>query len=170
MVLCATMLTSCSAPTYSLRGNYQPEKFMETANSFDKVWDNVIDFFALNNIPISTLEKNSGIIVATEIAIDESLVTIEDQFGKISNPDAWFVLPYNKNAVGGRVTCSFNVRVKEVDNNKVSININVSNIKGRHLIKWLNTMTLRNEIVLGAVTTNCVSTGKFERDLMNLMK
>lgn len=170
MVLCTTLLTSCGVSSYPLRGNYQPEKFMETTNSFDNVWENVIDFFALNNIPISTLEKNSGIIVATEIAIDESLVTIEDQFGKISNPNAWFVLPYSKNAVGGRVTCSFNVRVKEVDNKKISINVNVSNIKGQPLISWLNTMTLKKEIVLGAITTDCASTGKFEQDLMNLMK
>lgn len=170
MVLCTTLLTSCGVSSYPLRGNYQPEKFMETNSSFDKVWSNVIDFFAINSIPITTLEKSSGIIVASNISIDDKLVTIEDQQGKLTNPDAWFVLPYEKGRVGGRVTCAFNVRVKESENGKVIININTSNINGYGISFVMDRFTLKKDYVIDAISTQCVSTGKFEQDLMNYMK
>ena len=39
-------------------------KTWTTPTEFDKLWANTIDFFGGNNIPILTLEKDSGIIVS----------------------------------------------------------------------------------------------------------
>lgn len=165
-------LWSCSPKTYPLQGNYDNQnKFIETSSSFDDVWNKVIDYFAMNNIPISTLEKASGIISATQITIDDSAVAIEDKSGQIHNQNAWIAVPYAKDRVGGTVTCSFNVRVRENDNGKIYIGINIGNIICYPKIEFVNSFTFRKEILQTNYTvSDCASTGLFEKQLLELFK
>ena len=131
MAVCLAMtLSSCVSTQAVIKGNYPILNSATTSTSYDQVWSNIIDFFAENSIPIGTIAKDSGLITATNVALDEAFVSYEDKNGQIVNPDAWFVLPYNKDVVGGRATCSFNVRVKRMENGDTNIQVNLSNIIG----------------------------------------
>lgn len=164
------LFSSCGVTTPFIKGHYETSNSIITTTPYDQVWSNVIDFFAEHNIPIGTLSKESGLITANNIAISESSVSYEDKNGQIVNPQAWFVLPYTKGVVGGRVTCSFNVRVKKVDENKTSIQINLSNPIGYYNIEYLNTFNFKKEIIYNTVPRTCQSTGNFESLLLAIFK
>jgi len=176
LVAFATLVfTSCGPTTYVLRGNYPATNSIETTTSYDAVWNNVIDFFAMNNLPIAVLEKDSGIIVASNVNIGESLVTMEDENGRIMNQSAWFVMPYRyKNngwkCVGNKARCTFNVRVRKVDETKTFVSINLGGIQGIRVLEGLNTLTFQKMYMEQETAEKCVSTGMFERDLLNLFK
>lgn len=161
-------LSSCSQKVYGLRGNYNVVTSIETNSSFEDIWDRVIDFFAENNIPIATLEKASGIVVANNVNISESLISVENEQGKILDKKAWFVFPYEKKFVSGKVQCSFNVRVRKQENGKNYISVNLGGISGYKSVLVFNPVSLKTNITEQA--TACYSTGKFEADLLNLFK
>lgn len=163
-------LYSCASTVSMIRGQYSVVNSVTTTSSFEDVWSRVIDFFAENNIPIGTIAKDSGIITATNIRFGDNLVSYEDKYGQIVNPNAWFVLPYMKDVVGGRADCSFNVRVRKNDNGTCSIQVNLSNITGYYNIEWLNTMNFKKEIIENTVPKPCSSTGAFENALLALFK
>ena len=59
-LLAAILLAGCATVG-------QPTQFNNTRSvsaSFDETWDKTISYFAQNNIPIQTLEKDSGLVVA----------------------------------------------------------------------------------------------------------
>lgn len=60
--LIITLLSSCipSKKVAYLTGDYNINTSIETDKSFDEVWDKVIDYFSVNGIAISTLEKIVG--------------------------------------------------------------------------------------------------------------
>ncbi|MDE6069610.1 MAG: hypothetical protein K2F92_01850 [Alistipes sp.] len=161
-------LSSCSQKVYRLRGNYDVVTSIETNSSFEDVWNRVIDFFAENNIPIATLEKASGIVVANSVNIPESRISIEDEQGRILDRNAWFVFPYEKKFVRGKVQCSFNIRVRKQENGKSYISVNLGGISGYKSISVFNPVNLTTNIIEQAAP--CYSTGKFEEDLLNLFK
>lgn len=163
-------LTSCVITQYKIRGTYVCQNSIETTTSFDKVWDNVIDFFAENSISINTISKESGLIVANDVAIDSSLVTFEDINGRIVDRSAWFVVPYMDDVVGGRAKCSFNVRVKKISETNTFIQVNCYNLVGYYNFKVLNTMTFKYEIIENIYPRECRSTGRFEKTLLGLFK
>lgn len=172
MAIAILFLSSCSAKVYSLQGNYDNQnKSIETTSSFDDVWNKVIDFFAINNIPISTLEKASGIISATQITIDDSSVAIEDKTGQIQNKNAWIAVPYDKDRIGGTVTCSFNVRVRQGENGKVYIGVNIGNIVCYPIVEFRDPLTFKKSPLQCRYTiSGCASTGIFEKRLLELFK
>ena len=163
---------SCTPVKYTIQGSYQPATSFVTSKSFDYVWNNVIDFFAENNLPIEILEKDSGLIVSNNIKVGDNLVTWEDENGKLVNPDSWFVLPYynvsGRTVVGGTATCSFNVRVRELEDGNIKIQINLHNVVGYYIIEWFNSFSLKKEVVETTIPQECKSTGKFEADLLAL--
>lgn len=174
VVICllATTLSSCSPTIYTVRGNYEPINSITTPKPYDQVWNNIIDFFAENNIPIGTLSKDSGLITATDISLDESVVSYENKDGIIVDSDAWFVVPYISgfNVVGARATCAFNVRVRQLEDGNVRIQINLNNLTGYYTIEVLNTLTLKKEIVRNTYPRECRSTGEFEKALLSLFQ
>ena len=69
-IFCAIIASSCGSSQPTLRSTYTINKTSTTtSSSFNEVWNKVIDFFAEQNIPIATLEKESGIIVASNVTI-----------------------------------------------------------------------------------------------------
>lgn len=157
------LCSSCSPKIYSLQGNYDVITSIETTSSFNDVWNKVIDFFAMNNITISTIEKSSGIIAANAIGFDKSCISMEDKDGVIHNRNTWFVMPYEKGYTPVSITCSFNVRVRQLDNGAVSISINIGNITGK--------VAFSNFFTIGVIQYNRFnSTGKFENDLLTMFK
>lgn len=170
IIACAIFSASCSSKIYTIQGSYPIKNSIETETTFDKVWNNVIDFFAENNIPIATLEKESGIIVASNVNIDERSISREDENGKIINSNAWFVAPYSpsKNPSTPKVSCTFNVRVRAMESGKTYISVNVSNISAITTIAQFNPHTFIT--TYRDVATQCEPTGKFENDLLNLFR
>lgn len=56
----AVMVTSCATmPTYQ-----EVERSAVLSRTKDEVWGDLVAFFATNSIPIRTIEKDSGLIVA----------------------------------------------------------------------------------------------------------
>ena len=169
LLLCSMMLNSCMS-TYGIRGNYDFVNKTITETSYDDVWSKVIDFFAENSVPIGTISKESGLITANNVNFGNSLVCVEDRNGIPERSNAWFVLPYKQGAIGGRASCSFNVRIKSVENGKTYIEVNISNIVGYYDIEYLNTLNFRKEIIKQTVPQEAVSTGLFEKSLLNTFK
>jgi len=62
-LLAATLMLSGCATTPQ---TFAFDKSRDVAAGFDKTWEGVISYFAENNIPIATVEKDSGLIVASD--------------------------------------------------------------------------------------------------------
>ncbi len=166
---CVIIASSCGSSQPILRGNYTINKTsITTSSAFNEVWNKVIDFFAEQSIPIATLEKESGIIVASNITIKYPLCAAEDEYGDLTKPNAWFAFPYTKKGVNHKVTCSFNVRVRETEDNKTYISVNISNISGEYQLEYIDNFFQKHLTPYTAI--QCEPTGKFERDLLNLFK
>lgn len=71
VVLSAALVGCVSTPT-----SYQFDNSAISQQSFDETWSNVIGFFAENNIPIKTLEKDSGLVVAETGSLTDQEITI----------------------------------------------------------------------------------------------
>ncbi len=150
-------LFSCSS-VKPLQGYYENTYTIESSKSFDEVWDNVIDYFAQNGITISTMEKDSGLIISKDVSVSQTV----EKDGKPYNPNAFVVIPdYNiKNLPDATMT--FNVRVRKYDD-KIKVTVTTFDIQG---YCWqLNTITLMSE----KVAVNGKSTGVFERRLAELI-
>lgn len=66
-------MVSCMPKMYPLRGQYKVENTIETTLSYEDVWNKVINFFASNNIAISTIDKSSGIVAANDVVFLEDM-------------------------------------------------------------------------------------------------
>ncbi len=111
-------------------------------SDFDAVWSAVIKFFATNNIPIKTIEKDSGIIYAEPQIFPEEWIDC----GK----------PYMLE-VFGETEGSFNVFVNE-DENDVSVQITTA----FSVSVWIGNDFKENRI--------CYSTGAFEKSLLDYVE
>lgn len=150
-------LCSCTS-VKTLQGNYANSYSITTATSYDKVWDNVIDYFASNGISISTMEKASGLIVANRIVVPQTI----EKNGKPLDSSAFIVIP-NVNKYPSTATASFNVRVKN-NGDSVTITVNVYNIESTRIIAQIYYNSPITEPIEGK------STGVFEKGLLNLFK
>lgn len=152
---------SCSSSRKMLSNNYNPQKSFTTQQSYDHVWDNVIDFFAQNGITITNLEKASGLVVANGIEFINNY-TVEDKNNDKYNPSAFFVIPNGK-FDSAKITANFNVRVRQNDDNTVSVTINLPNLQATTYKKdiWTGIPTVKN--------VDVASTGIFEQNLFEII-
>lgn len=164
------ILSSCSTSIPMLKQEYNTSKSAVSKFDYDTTWSKVIDFFAENSIPITLIDKSSGIITASNVSVGETLVTHEDKNGEILNPNAWFVMPYVKGCLGNQAICGFNVRVTPVqnENDKVTVTVNLSYTSGEYIVEFRDPMTFRKSRMTVKSKLPCVSTGKFESDLLSL--
>lgn len=162
LALALTQISCVGVPL--LHGIYVRNNVVETIKNYDEVWDDVIDFFANAGIPISTLEKESGLIVAQGITFGSEQITKESKTNyEPLSKSAYIVIP-NKFLFGDvSATADFNVRVRN-QADKVVITINLLNINANYLI--VNPMTLRST----KTEVPAKSTGVFERELLSLFK
>lgn len=123
-------------------GSRKPVSFdFNTLNTydatFDETWEAAISIFAGSNIPIKTLEKDSGIIVSDPLGASASFYRCKTGFLEtIRNPQG-----------------TFNVFVRKVSDGKTSVQIN-SIYKGQ---SWVGNNYLGWK--------NCQSTGELERTI-----
>lgn len=161
IALHVVMLTSCSTSKSVLSKSYDVQKTFTTQQSFDHVWNNVIDLFAETGITITNMEKASGLITANGIIFNDHY-TVENKNDKRYNPNAYFIIPNGK-FDSAEITASFNVRVRQNDDNTVSVSINLPNLKG---------VTHKRDIWTGVTfykDVDVASTGVFEQMLFDLI-
>ena len=163
MVL-GTMLTSCrTVESLSFKGYYPIQITVETDKKYDEVWDKVIDYFAVCGVPITTLEKASGLIVSKTISF-KGFVTAEDEQGKLQNLDAFIVIPYAKDIVYMNAAFDFNVRIKKQES-KVVISVNLHNIQAE-----ITTKPKGLKMISYPLPVEGKSTGIFEKGLLALFQ
>ena len=142
------LLQGCA--TYIKPVEHKFDRTIEIDKSYDAAWIGIIKYFSSKNIPIKTIEKNSGIIVSDNLSI--SLLKDEQNFdcGKFSKKDA----------IGNFYTgkASFNIFIEQLGLKKSKITINtVAEIN--HLQQGI-----------GYTQFSCYSTGNFEKSLIEFIK
>jgi hypothetical protein len=122
-----------SIKTIPLKNTYSNGNFEKTADAMkDTVWDNIIDFFAKNGLPIKLIDRSSGLIISSESYLTW---TFENNKGQLQNPKAWVVLakqinPNNKQPIKYQsVTGEWNIRIKSISDHQTLINVNLVNTK-----------------------------------------
>lgn len=163
------LFSSCAPKLIPLKGNYpQTPIIYYTGTNKDKVWDNIIDFFAQRGISIRIIDRSSGLIISTPTNL---AWTQEDKNGNMKNKDAYISIPllYDKGAKKyykpTSLTGEWNIRIKEVDG-KTSINVNLFNIEASY---YSNNYTYRTSNYLVAITDG-KSTGVFEKLIFEIVK
>jgi hypothetical protein len=131
------VLNSCG-PTFNsipIRNTYLTTPFTTYSDqSMEKVWSNIIELYATNGLSIKLVDKSSGLIISEQVSFMDDYA-VEGPGGKLSNPDAYVVLEKKTGGFGlpiapQKVLGQWNIRVKETENNKVLINVNLTNLKG----------------------------------------
>ena len=148
--LIVILFSSCSVG-YKLTGNYPiTGQSALVDKSFEEVWSKTIDYFAQNGVPISTIDKSSGLIISSKMGLTNSYS--REHNGELLNPKAYVVIPTVRGGFGNvleptaAITGSwdmigdFNVRIKTADSNKTSVSVNLLNLNcfysaGRSTIK-----------------------------------
>lgn len=138
VLLLPVVLSSCSS-MIKLVGNYpSPNQYGETKLSYDDAWSKVIDYFAVCGIPITTIDKSSGLIVASKMSF-VNVYTREDNRGNLIDSSAYVVIPTVRGGFGnilepnalisGRweMVGDWNLRLKN-EGDKTSINVNLLNL------------------------------------------
>lgn len=130
---------ACATPAQS----FQYDNSRSVHADFDETWSRTIQVLASNNLPIKTLEKDSGIIVA-----ENELVTAASMGEAASCPSSAFATP-----IGG--VMNYNVFVKSSAPNLTTVTVNTA-----------YRMTYR-DMNGGAISQVCNSNGNVERKLLN---
>lgn len=166
--LLLTMLGGCSIKTVALKGSYPDKPFEVVADKpTDKVWDNIIDFFATKGLSIRIIDKSSGLIVSDKTAL---VWSYEDGKGMLISRDAWIAVPKqidpgtNKPIPFVSITGDWNIRIKEQSPGKTLINVNLVNIQSQAVVHNLLTPPTIISVV-GAKTT-----GVFEKMIADIIK
>lgn len=161
LVVGVMLFSACSTSRSMLSNNYKAQKDFTTHIPYDRVWDNVIDLFAESGITITNMEKASGLIVANGIEFNDHY-TVEDKKDKRYNPNAYFVIPNGKFDTA-KVSANFNVRVRQNDDNTVTVSINLPNLTATTYKRdiWLGVPTIKN--------VDVASTGVFEQMLFDVI-
>ncbi|MBR3682699.1 MAG: hypothetical protein IKM41_07100 [Tidjanibacter sp.] len=154
LIILAT--SSCAPKLKILRGNY-PQEFSTTTNKdFDYVWNNVIDFFARTGIPITTMDKSSGYIVANKINVPLTM----ERDGKPVDSSAYVVIPeFKRYPTNTNGTATFNVRIRDFGN-YVTITVNMYDIVSNYVFS--------NGFILESAPCKGTSTGVFESKLLKI--
>lgn len=130
LIVLSALLVSCSP--MRLVGKYVETNhfFAETTLSYEEVWARVIDYFALAGIPISTIDKSSGLIVASRISFLNYYTREVD--GKPLSKDAYVIVPTVRSILftimePTAIDGDWNIRIKEQDG-RVIVNMNLVNL------------------------------------------
>lgn len=164
LVVSVLMLTSCGARFVPKTFNYPAKNTSQPIHlSYDKVWSGVVDFFAENNIPISTIEKSSGLIISSPTQFPASYWITDEQ--RLYNPEAYIAVQelsdVKLDGTGMRATAGWNVRVRQVSEEYTEIQVNIATPLVQILL--LNPNTFKNE--WHNTICEARSTGVFEKHL-----
>lgn len=160
IIVLAAFFVSCSS--MRLTGKYagMNHSFAETTLPYEEVWTRVIDYFALSGIPISTIDKSSGLIIASRISFLNHYTREVD--GKPLSPDAYVVVPTVRGMLftitpPTSIDGDWNIRIKEQDD-RVIVNVNLVNLNA-YIIQSAGTR----------VNIPVASLGNFENGLIDYL-
>jgi hypothetical protein len=163
----------CSIKTLSLKGRYPETPIVyKTDNSFDKVWDRLVDLFAQQGLTIKIIDKSSGLMISSNSVMP---ATVENKNGEMLDPTAYIVIPRIKNGnlvypVSGwkninkrnlgphDVYGEWNVRIKP-DGAGATINVNITNVS-----------FIENSSSRPTSLYDYKSTGVFEKTIFELVR
>ena len=152
-----------------LKGSYVDKPIEITTNKpYEKVWSNIIDFFATKGLSIKLIDKSSGLIISEKTSLIDSY-SFEDENGKLINPSAFVAL--DRNEITGfqaikpeKITAEWNIRIKAVENNITVINVNLTNIDA--VMNFPASQYAAGRII----TFTGKSTGNFEKVIADIVK
>lgn len=132
ILIIAIALFSCAAPKITpLKGSYSNGNFEATVDKpKDQIWDNIIDFFSKKGLPISLIDRSSGLIVSNEVSLKWTRETKE---GKPKSPTADIVVqtvydPNSRTYINPYlITGQWNIRIKPLEDNKTLVYVNLVN-------------------------------------------
>ena len=154
IVCLGIIMTSCLSSNV-LTGTYQESFTSKTNKSYDEVWNDVIDFFALSGIPINTFEKASGLIVAHTVKVSVT----EEINGVPVDKNAYIVIPDISSMYKAEATATFNIRVRD-NGDYVQIYVNLHDINAY----YIEPLYGYKYPIIGK------STGAFEQKLIDMLK
>lgn len=171
LAVASLLLTSCGT-SYKIIGAYSDgNEFGETSLSYEEVWSKIIDYFAVSGIPITNIDKTSGIIISNNVSF-ENYYTREDKKGNLVNPNAFVVIPTIKGGFGNilepnakltgewEMYGDWNVRIKSNGKGGTIINVNLLNLRCFY----------GGSGMLGKTKIPIKSTGIFEKKMLDYLK
>ena len=167
-VVLSFILTGCAVnKIVPLKGTYMDKPFeIITDTPKDQVWDKIIDFFAQNGLSIKIIDRSSGLIISDKSSLNW---TFEDAKGKLYKPLASVVIEKvvdagTKKAIRpASVTGDWNIRIKQLSDNKTSINVNLVHIEATgYSVKFTTGVT--------QFSIKGLSTGNFEKLIADKIK
>jgi hypothetical protein len=106
-------LGACSSPPPKL--SPLPTRSTVAAGEYDKVWDNVVDFFASRNIAIKTIAKDSGIVAAERAGFDNSVAICDERLLRDFRKIASFNVRVQRGGSEQRVTVNSEYRLVGIE-------------------------------------------------------
>src|ERR1039457_1882413 len=127
-ILISIIILQISCTTFlPLKGNYSNNPYTFTTTlSKDKFWDKLINFYTINGVTITTIDKGSGVIVSAGYSFVRNF-TNEDLKGNLIDPKAWVVINYNGASLGNLLKLWGDITVhvyEESGTTKVIVTIN----------------------------------------------
>ena len=179
VITIAILTFSCTPKIYPVQNHYADLPYtVRTENTFDNVWDKLVDLFAQNGLSIKLIDRSSGLIVSDNSPIT---TTWEDKHGDLVHPDADIVVPkmkqndwqvfipffggyYKKSELKNPsvVRGEWNVRIKK-DGEGAIINVNLVNVTYEDWDRVRKVSMIRN-------LSDFKSTGNFEREIAEFIK
>ena len=70
LVMILSIVTGCSPKIVTVKNKYAEKNFEAISDSpKDKVWDNIIEFFAKRGLSIRIIDRSSGLIISNEMSL-----------------------------------------------------------------------------------------------------
>ncbi|XKE45756.1 hypothetical protein LG302_01025 [Halomonas organivorans] len=149
----SVLLVGCAGPSIQPPSAYSTDHGEIYSADFDRVWENTVDWFAVNNIPIKNIEKDSGII-GSEYALGSDYSQVD--CGQVDPGDMHILTDQT-------VVANINVLVRQ-SGSGATVQPNVFGQGSFQLHDvWNNRPT-------SIKADRCVSTGELEQDLHNYLR
>lgn len=145
----SVLVAGCAAPSVTPPSASSGDHVDTYRADFLEVWEHAVDWFAINNIPIKNIERDSGII-SSDYSLGSDFSQVD--CGTV-DPGGMHIL------IDQSVTANINVLVRE-RSGEVSVQPNVF---GQGVFTFRNSWD--NRLTETLRVDRCVSTGELERSL-----
>jgi len=146
-------IVGCAAPSLKPPSDQSRDFSDRYAADFDVVWESVVDWFAVNNIPIKNIDKNSGLI-SSDYSLGSSFTQVD--CGTMDPGDMARLVDTN-------ITANINVLVRS-QRDEVIVRPNVFG-QGVYTLQ----STWDNRLIY-VRADRCVTTGELENSLQTYLQ
>lgn len=131
LLIFSLFLFSCVSRVVPLRHQYLPGIYEQVSEKPKaNVWNSLLDFFSKNGLSIRVLDSSTGLIKSAQTRLPWSY---ETKGGKLNDPQAWVVLERviykNKPLVLTSIVGDWNIRLKEIEEGRTYVVVNLVNLK-----------------------------------------